>query len=74
MSGMRIAAFVGKYSAAATLGSFLIAYGLTDVLFATGQTWYRDSAYQGRGIAIVFLGWVVLVLTLVNLYGELSDT
>ncbi|RQG94604.1 hypothetical protein [Natrarchaeobius chitinivorans] len=72
MSGSNVALLVGKYSVGGTLGTLLVAYGVNEVLFATAHSWSRQSLYQGSGAVLVFVGWVVLLVTLVNLYGELS--
>jgi len=66
---------IGKCSAGATLGSLTIAYGLTEFLSATSYSWYRFAAYQdqGSGIVIAFIGWMILLTTLINLYGDLND-
>ncbi|APW99541.1 hypothetical protein CHINAEXTREME_17975 [Halobiforma lacisalsi AJ5] len=74
MAGWQIAARIGAYSAGATLGSLLVAYGIREVLFATGQSWYRYAAVQGSGALITFVGWVILLLTFVNLYGDLAES
>ncbi|TYT60255.1 hypothetical protein FYC77_19910 [Natrialba swarupiae] len=73
MTGTEVAVLIGKYSAGATLGSLTIAYGLTEFLSATGYSWYRFAAYQGNGIVITFIGWMILLTTLINLYRELND-
>ncbi|MFP8954767.1 hypothetical protein ACLI4Z_17650 [Natrialbaceae archaeon A-arb3/5] len=74
MTESRTAVLVATYAAGGTLGSFCIAYGLQEVLSATGHSWYRHAALQGSGILLVFVGWVILVLTFINLYGELTDS
>ncbi|QFU82861.1 hypothetical protein [Natronorubrum aibiense] len=73
MTGIGAAVLIGKYSAGATLGCLIIVYGMNEFLSATGYSWYRFAAYQGSGIVITFIGWMVLLTTLVNLYGELKD-
>ncbi len=73
MTEIGTAVLVGKYSAGTTLGSLVIVYGMNEFLSTTGYSWYRFAAYQGSGIVITFIGWVVLLTTVVSLYEELED-
>jgi len=74
MSGLRILTTVLKYSAGGTLGSLFIAYGLREFLRASGGGYYccRHSLYQSQGISLTFIGWVIFIVTLINLYGEMQ--
>lgn len=72
MSNWNVAVRIGTYAAATTVGSLLVAHGIREVLFATGNSWYRHAAVQGSGAVIAFAGWVVLLLAFVNLYGDLA--
>lgn len=74
MSILQTVRLVAIYSAAATFGSAFVAVGLHDVVFATGQSWYRHAAYQGSGIALTFVGWVIMVVTFVNLANRLTTS
>ncbi|EMA38227.1 hypothetical protein [Halobiforma nitratireducens] len=74
MAGANVAVLVGKYAAGATLGTIVVAYGLQEFLSATGHSWFRHAAYQGSAILFTFVGWVILLLTVINLYGELTDS
>ena len=74
MSTVRVATRIGTYALGGTIGSLFVAYGIWSTLFATSNAWYRAAAYQGSGILITFLGWVILVLAAINLYGDLNDT
>ncbi|QFU84474.1 hypothetical protein GCU68_18265 (plasmid) [Natronorubrum aibiense] len=73
MDGMKTFATIIKYSAGGTLGSLFIAYGLREFLRASGGGYYccRHSLYQTQGISLTFIGWVIILVTLINLYGEM---
>ena len=63
-----------KYSAGGTLGSLVLAYGLREFLRASGGGYYccRHSLYQSQGMVLTFIGWVILLVTFINLYGEMQ--
>lgn len=62
---MSLAKTVVKYSTGGTLGSLLVAYGLREFLRATGGGYYccDPVVFRTYGVALVFAGWAVLVVT-----------
>ena len=70
-TGTRLAA----YAIAGTIGSLFISYGLREFLRATGGGYYccNHAQYQGFGIMLTLLGWVVLLVAAVNLHRDLAQ-
>lgn len=68
--GKRIAA----YAAAGTVGSLFIGYGLREFLRATGGGYYccNHAQYQGIGVVLIFLGWVILLVAAITLHRDLT--
>lgn len=65
---------IATYAAAGTIGSLLIGYGLREFLRATGGGYYccNHAQYQGFGITLTFLGWVVLLVAAVNFRQDIA--
>lgn len=68
MTGLNPFPAVLKCAAVSTLGSLLIAYGLKDVLWTAG-----GELYHVQGIGLIFMGWLILLISFVGLYREMQQ-